>query len=77
MPPRQDPERVGFSKGTWINVAKAIGERVRGSVQWMTRHKLSSGVATAKTGDKASVTLINKLDHIGEVSTYTGINLAL
>jgi hypothetical protein len=43
----------------------------------MTRHKQSPGTATVKTGDKASVTLINKLDYIEEVSTYTGINLAL
>jgi hypothetical protein len=70
-------KRVGFAKGTWINAAKAIGGRVRGSVQWVTRHKLSPGTATVKTGDKASVTLINNLDYIEEVSTYTGINLAL
>jgi len=70
-------KRVGFAKGTWINAAKSIGGRVRGSVQWVTRHKQSPGTATVKTGDKASVTLINKLDYIEEVSTYTGINLAL
>lgn len=70
-------KRVGFAKGTWINAAKAIGGRVRGSVQWVTRHKQSPGTATVKTGDKASVTLINKLDYIEEVSTYSGINLAL
>ena len=28
-------KRVGFAKGTWINAAKAIGGRVRGSVQWV------------------------------------------
>lgn len=70
-------KRVGFAKGTWINAAKAIGGRVRGSVPWVTRHKQSPGTATVKTGDKASVTLINKLDYIEQVSTYTGINVAL
>lgn len=70
-------KRVGFAKGSWINAAKAIGGRVRGAAQWATRHKKAPGTATAKTGDKASVTLINNLDYIEQVSTYTGINLAL
>lgn len=70
-------KRVGFAKGTWINAAKAIGGRVRGSAQWVTRHKQSPGMATVKTGDKPAVTLVNKLDYIEQVSTYTGINLAL
>ena len=70
-------KRVGFAKGTWINAAKAIGGRVRGSVQWVTRHKQSPGTATVKTGTKPSVTLINSLDYIDQVSTATGIDLAL
>lgn len=68
---------VGFAKGSWINAAKAIGGRVRGAVQWVTRHKQAPGTAVVKTGDKASVTLINRLDYIEQVSTYKGINLAL
>jgi hypothetical protein len=68
---------VGFAKGSWINAAKAIGGRVRGMAQWATRHKQAPGTATVKTGDKPSVTLINKLDYIEQVSTYKGINLAL
>lgn len=43
----------------------------------MTRHKQAPGTTMIKTGDKASVTLINKLDRIQQVSTCTGINLAL
>ena len=70
-------KRVGFAKGTWINAAKAIGGRVRGSVQWVTRHKQSPGTATVKTGTKPSVTLINSLDYIDQVTTATGIDLAL
>jgi hypothetical protein len=70
-------KRVGFAKGTWINAAKAIGGRVRGSVQWVTRHKQSPGTATVKTGIKPSVTLINSLDYIDQVTTATGIDLAL
>ena len=69
--------RVGFAKGTWINAAKAIGGRVRGAAQWTTRHKQAPGTATLRTGAKPSVTLINKLDYIDQVSTTTGINLAL
>jgi hypothetical protein len=70
-------KRVGFAKGTWINAAKAIGGRVRGSVQWVTRHKQSPGTANVKTGTKPSVTLINSLDYIDQVTTATGIDLAL
>ncbi len=70
-------KRVGFAKGAWINAAKAIGGRVRGSVQWVTRHKQSPGNATVKTGTKPSVTLINSLDYIDQVTTATGIDLAL
>jgi hypothetical protein len=69
--------RVGFAKGTWINAAKALGGRVRGAAQWTTRHKQAPGTATLRTGAKPSVTLINKLDYIDQVSTTTGINLAL
>ena len=70
-------KNVGFAKGSWINAAKAIGGRVRGAAQWATRHKKSPGNATVKTGTKTSVTLVNKLDYIEQVSTNTGINLAL
>jgi hypothetical protein len=70
-------KRVGFAKGSWINAAKAIGGRVRGAEQWVTRHKQSPGTATVKTGDNPSVTLINKLDYIEEVTTTRGIELAL
>jgi len=70
-------KRVGFAKGSWINAAKAIGGRVRGAVQWATRHKQAPGTATVKTGDKPAVTLINKLDYIEQVTTYTGIEIAL
>ena len=70
-------KRVGFAKGAWINAAKAIGGRVRGSEQWVTRHKQSPGTATVKTGIKPSVTLINSLDYIDQVTTATGIDLAL
>jgi hypothetical protein len=69
--------RVGCAKGSWINTAKALGGRVRGAAQWTTRHKQAPGTATIKTGSKPSVTLINRLDYIDEVSTTTGINLAL
>ena len=70
-------KRVGFAKGSWINAAKAIGGRVRGAVQWATRHKQAPGTATVKTGDKPTVTLVNKLDYIEQVTTHTGIELAL
>jgi hypothetical protein len=70
-------KRVGFAKGSWINAAKPIGGRVRGAAQWASRHKQSPGTATVKTGDKPAVTLINKLDYIEQVTTHTGINLAL
>ena len=69
--------RVGFAKGSWINAAKAIGGRVRGATQWATRHKQAPGTATVRTGNKPSVTLINNLDYIEDVTTYDGINLAL
>ena len=70
-------KRVGFAKGSWINAGKSIGGRIRGAVQWTTRHKQAPGSATVKTGDKAFVTLVNKLDYIDDVTTYKGIQLAL
>ncbi len=70
-------KRVGFAKGSWINAGKAIGGRVRGAVQWATRHKQSPGSATIRTGDNPAVTLVNKLDYIADVSTRKGIQLAL
>jgi len=70
-------KRVGFAKGSWINAAKSIGGRVRGAAQWATRHKQAPGTATVKTGEKPAVTLINKLDYIEQVTTYTGIEIAL
>jgi len=70
-------KRVGFAKGSWLNAAKAIGGRVRGAVQWATRHKQAPGTATVRTGDKPAVTLINKLDYIENVTTAKGISLAL
>jgi len=70
-------KRVGFAKGSWINAAKAIGGRVRGAAQWTTRHKQAPGSATVKTGPKPSVTLINRLDYINQVTTTDGIKLAL
>lgn len=69
--------RVGFAKGAWINAAKGIGGRVRGAVQWATRHKQAPGNAIVKTGDKPAVTLVNRLDYIDRVTTYRGIELAL
>ena len=70
-------KRVGFAKGSWINAAKAIGGRVRGAAQWATRHKQAPGTAVVKTGDSPAVTLVNKLDYIEQVTTYTGIEIAL
>lgn len=70
-------KRVGFAKGSWINAGKAVGGRVRGAVQWTTRHKQAPGSATVKTGDNASVTLVNKLDYIDDVTTYKTVSLAL
>ncbi len=70
-------KRVGFAKGSWINAGKSIGGRIRGAVQWATRHKQAPGSAVVRTGAKASVTLVNKLDYIEDVSTYKGIQLAL
>ena len=70
-------KRVGFAKGSWINAGKSIGGRIRGAVQWATRHKQAPGSAVVRTGNKASVTLVNKLDYIEDVSTYKGIQLAL
>ena len=52
-------KRVGFAKGSWINAAKAIGGKVRGAAQWVTRHKQAPGTAIMKTGDNPSVTLVN------------------
>ena len=70
-------KRVGFAKGSWINAGKSIGGRIRGAVQWATRHKQAPGSAVIKTGDKASVTLVNKLDYIDDVTTYKTVSLAL
>lgn len=70
-------KRVGFAKGSWLNAAKAIGGKVRGAAQWVTRHKQAPGTAIVKTGDKPSVTLVNNLDYIEQVSTAKGIELAL
>ncbi len=69
--------RVGFAKGTWLKAAKAIGGRVRGAAQWATRHKQSPGTAKVKTGDKPAVTLVSNLDYMEQVTTHTGIELAL
>lgn len=69
--------RVGFAKGVWINAAKAIGGRVRGAAQWATRHRKAPGSATVKTGDKPAVSLISRLDYMDDVTTETGIRLAL
>ena len=68
---------MGFAKGTWINAAKAIGGRVRGAAQWATRHKKAPGSATVRSGAKPAVTLISRLDYMEEVTTETGIRLAL
>jgi hypothetical protein len=70
-------KRVGFAKGTWINAAKAIGGRVRGAAQWATRHKQAPGTAKVKTGDKPAVSLVSNLDYMDDVTTHTGIRLAL
>jgi hypothetical protein len=70
-------KRVGFAKGSWIAAAKAIGGRVRGAAQWTTRHKQAPGTATVRGGNKPAVTLINRLDYIEEVTTYTSVDLAL
>ena len=69
--------RVGFAKGTWLNAAKAIGGRVRGAAQWATRHKKAPGSATVRTGSKPAVTLVSRLDYMEDVTTETGIRLAL
>ncbi len=61
----------------WTDATKAIGGRVRGAAQWATRHKQAPGTATLKTGNKPAVTLVNKLDYIDQVTTHTGINIAL
>jgi hypothetical protein len=70
-------KRVGFAKGSWINAGKAIGGRIRGAVQWATRHKQAPGSATIRIGNSPAVTLVNKLDYIEDVSTRKGIQLAL
>ena len=69
--------RVGFAKGTWIKAAKAIGGRVRGAAQWATRHRKAPGSATVKTGAKPSFSLISRLDYMEDVTTETGIRIAL
>ena len=70
-------KRVGFAKGVWIQAAKAIGGRVRGAAQWVTRHKQAPGTAIVRDGDQAYVTLRSTLDYMDEVTTDNGIGLAL
>ena len=70
-------KRVGFAKGVWIKAAKAIGGRVRGAEQWVSRHKQAPGDAVVKTGEKPAVTLVSNLDYMEQVTTHTGIRLAL
>ena len=70
-------KRVGFAKAVWINAAKAIGGRVRGAAQWATRHRQAPGSARVRTGDKPAVTLESRLDYMEQVTTATGIELAL
>lgn len=74
---KRKQRRVGFAKGTWIQAAKAIGGRVRGTAQWVTRHKQAPGTAVVKTGDNASVTLTNDLSYIYEVTTDGAVHSAL
>ena len=74
---RKVQKRVGFAKGVWINAAKGIGGRVRGAAQWVSRHKQAPGSAVVKTGEKPAVTLVSNLDYMEQVTTYTGIKLAL
>lgn len=74
---RKIQRRVGFAKGTWINAAKAIGGRVRGAAQWATRHKQAPGSAKVRKGDKPAVSLTSRLDYMEDVTTHTGIRLAL
>ena len=69
--------RVGFAKGVWINAAKAIGGRVRNAAQWATRHRQAPGTARVKTGDRPAVTLVSRLDYMEEVTTASGIRMAL
>jgi hypothetical protein len=70
-------KKVGFAKGSWINCAKAIGGRVRGSAQWVSRHKQSPGTAIVRTGDKTSVTLVNTLGYIDQVCSGENVERAL
>lgn len=70
-------KRVGFAKGTWLNAAKAIGGKVRGTAQWVTRHKQAPGTATVRTGSNPAVTLVSNLDYMEQVTTAKGIELAL
>jgi hypothetical protein len=69
--------RVGFAKASWLNAGKAIGGRVRGAAQWATRHKQAPGTATVRTGNKPSVTLINRLDYLSDTSTGEDVRRAL
>ncbi len=68
---------VGYAKAAWINAAKAIGGRVRGAAQWVTRHKTSPGTAIVREGDKPSVTLTNHLDYAEAATTAETVSLAL
>ncbi len=70
-------KRVGFAKGSWLNAAKSIGGRVRGAAQWATRHKQAPGTAIVKSGESPSVTLVNRLDYIHDVTTTTAVEIAL
>ena len=67
---------VGYAKGAWLNAAKALGGRVRGAVQWATRHKTAPGTATVNTSNP-SVTLVNNLDYAEAATTREGVMLAL
>ena len=70
-------KRVGFAKGVWIQAAKAIGGRVRGAAQWVTRHKQAPGTAIVRDGDQAYVTLRSTLGYMDEVTTDEGCDIAL
>ena len=69
--------RVGFAKGVWISAARAIGGRVRRAAKWVMRHRQAPGTAIVKTGDRPSVTLVSRLDYMEEVTTSSGIRIAL
>jgi hypothetical protein len=68
---------VGFAKGSWMNAAKAIGGKVRGAEQWVTRHKKAPGTAVVRGGENPSVTLINSLGYIDQVCPPSATDFAL